>query len=62
LYGVKETITVWKLDLYVDMPLEPPKWLVTIIIPLGSILLLIQFIRRTRGFLKKLRSCKAEGG
>ena len=62
LYGVRETITVWKLDLYVDMPLEPPKWLVTIIIPLGSILLLIQFIRRTQGFLKELRRCKAEGG
>jgi hypothetical protein len=55
---VKETIDVWKLDLSVDMPLEPPKWLVVIIIPLGSILLLIQFIRRTRGFLKKLRSCE----
>ena len=62
LYGVIETISVWKLDLYVDMPLEPPKWLVIIIIPLGSILLLIQFIRRTNGFFKKLRRCKAEGG
>ena len=58
LYGVKETNTVWKLDLYVDMPLEPPQWIVIIIIPLGSILLLIQFIRRTHGFLKKLRNCE----
>jgi TRAP-type C4-dicarboxylate transport system permease small subunit len=57
-YGIIETISVWKLDLIVDMPLEPPKWLVVIIVPLGSILLLIQFIRRTHGFLKKLRSCE----
>lgn len=58
LYGVIETISVWKLDLYVDMPLEPPKWLVVIIIPLGSFLLCIQSVRRTQGFLKKLRSCE----
>ncbi len=58
LYGVIETISVWKLDLYVDMPLEPPKWLVVIIVPLGSFLLLIQFVRRTHGFLKELRRCE----
>jgi len=58
LYGVIETISVWKLNLYVDMPLEPPKWLVIIIIPLGSILLFIQCIRRTHGFLKKFRNCE----
>ena len=58
LYGTIETISVWRLDLSVDMPLEPPKWLVIIIIPLGSILLFIQFIRRTFGFLRKLRSCE----
>lgn len=60
LYGIIETISVWKLDLYVDMPLEPPKWVVVVIVPLGSLLLLIQFIRRTHGFLKKLRSLKIE--
>lgn len=57
-YGIIETISVLKLDLYVDMPLEPPKWVVIIIIPLGSFLLFIQFIRRIRGFLKKFRSYK----
>ncbi len=56
-YGIIETISVWKLDLYVDNTLETPKWIVIIIIPLGTFLLFIQFIRRTRGFYKKLTSC-----
>lgn len=54
-YGIIETISVWKLDLYVDNSFENPKWLVVIIIPIGSFLLLIQFIRRTHGFLMELR-------
>ena len=58
LYGAIETISVWKLDLYVGMPLEPPKWIVIIIIPLGSFVLFVQFIRRTHGFLQKLRNCE----
>ena len=57
-YGAIETISVWKLDLYVGMPLEPPKWIVIIIIPLGSFVLFVQFIRRTHGFLQKLRNCE----
>lgn len=57
-YGTIETISLWRLGILVDMPLEPPKWLVVITVPIGSLLLLIQFIRRTHGFLKQYRSCK----
>jgi len=56
-YGVIETCSSWKLDLHLDMPLEPPKWTLLVIIPLGSFLLFIQFFRRTQSFLKKYRSC-----
>ncbi|MFC1891406.1 TRAP transporter small permease [Thermodesulfobacteriota bacterium] len=55
-YGIIETISVLKLDLYVDNTLDTPKWVVIVIIPLGSVLLFIQFIRRTRGFIKKFKS------
>ena len=61
-YGIIETISVWKLDLYVDNSFENPKWLVIIIIPLGSFLLFIQFIRRTHGFFKKWRNCEDRKG
>jgi C4-dicarboxylate transporter DctQ subunit len=56
-YGVIETWSSWKLDLHLDMPMEPPKWTILVIIPIGSFLLFIQFLRRTQSFLKKYRSC-----
>ncbi|MFC1868811.1 TRAP transporter small permease [Thermodesulfobacteriota bacterium] len=59
-YGVIETVSVWKLDLIVDMPLEPPKWVAIIIIPFGSILLFIQFLRRIRSFVRKLSDSENE--
>ena len=57
-YGVIETITVWQFDLSLDMALGPPKWTVVILIPFGSILLFIQFIRRARGYIDKLKGLK----
>ena len=56
-YGVIETWSSWKLDLHLDMPMEPPKWVLIIVIPLGTFLLFIQFIRRAHVFLEKYRSC-----
>ena len=58
-YGIIETITVWRYDLSQDMALEPPKWVIVIFIPLGSSMLFVQFIRRTRRFVEKLRGIKA---
>ncbi|OGP67085.1 MAG: hypothetical protein A2169_08200 [Deltaproteobacteria bacterium RBG_13_47_9] len=55
-YGAIETWSSWRLDLYADMPLEPPKWILLIIVPLGSFLLFIQSLRRAKSFLKKYRS------
>ena len=54
-YGIVETWSTWKLKLYADMPMEPPKWTLLIVIPLGSLFLFIQFLRRTRHFLEKYR-------
>lgn len=56
-YGAIETWSSWKLDLHLDMPMEPPKWTLLIIIPVGSFLLFIQFLRRTHGFMEKYKSC-----
>ncbi|KPK74326.1 MAG: hypothetical protein AMJ79_14450 [Phycisphaerae bacterium SM23_30] len=51
-FGIKETITVHRMDLYADMPLEPPKWILIVVIPIGFLMLLIQYLRRIR-FLKQ---------
>lgn len=55
-FGIKETITVYQMDLYADMPLEPPKWILVISIPIGCLLLFIQFLRRIRGLVKQLKT------
>jgi TRAP-type C4-dicarboxylate transport system permease small subunit len=57
-YGIRETWISWKLDLHLNMPMEPPKWTLFIVIPLGGFLLFIQFLRRTQGFLEKYRGCR----
>lgn len=59
-WGGVETCSSWKLGLHLNMPMEPPRWSLLIVIPVGSFLLFIQFIRRTRGFLQKYRSCNLE--
>lgn len=58
-YGIRETWISWNLHLHLDMPMEPPKWTLYIAIPVGGFLLFIQFLRRTRGFLEKYRSCRS---
>jgi len=59
-FGIKETITVYRMDLYEDMPLEPPKWLLIVVIPIGCLLLFIQFIRRIRNLINRLDSVDQE--
>ena len=39
--------------------LETPKWIILGIIPVGSFLLIIQFLRRTHGYLKRLTAEEA---
>lgn len=61
-FGIKETITVYRMDLYEDMPLEPPKWILIVVIPIGFLMLFIQFIRRIRNLIKKLDSADQKMG
>jgi TRAP-type C4-dicarboxylate transport system permease small subunit len=61
-YGFKETLTAYRMDLIAGMPLEPPKWILTITIPIGFLLLLIQYLRRIRSLAKQLDSAYHETG
>ncbi len=60
-YGGRVTLEAYELGYYYSTPLETPKFIVLGIIPIGSFLLFIQFIRRSLGFYRIWRSCSNEG-
>ncbi|MCF8095316.1 MAG: TRAP transporter small permease [Desulfobacteraceae bacterium] len=46
-FSTMETILAIRLDLAVNIPLEPPKWATFAVIPIGFFLLAIEFLRKT---------------
>lgn len=55
-YSARATWEYFINDYYVPGLLEPPQWAILIIIPIGSLLLSIQFLRRTYGYLTNWRA------
>ncbi len=55
-YSARATWEYYINDYYVPGLLEPPQWAILIIIPIGSLLLSIQFLRRTYGYLTNWRA------
>ncbi len=55
-YGVKVTWRDIQTGYYVATVLEPYSWYLVLIIPIGSFLLFIQFLRRISGFLRSWRA------
>lgn len=51
-YGAKVTLDVFQRDLLLSTVLTPPAYILFIIIPIGSFLLTIQFIRRAFRFIE----------
>ena len=54
-FGAKVTLELYQKNTLTATVLELPKYLFTIVIFLGSFLLVIQFIRRTYGFIETWR-------
>jgi TRAP-type C4-dicarboxylate transport system permease small subunit len=52
-YGVKACWGFYQTGQYFAAYLEPPKWIIVGIVPLGTLLLCVQFIRRTYGYFKR---------
>ena len=50
-YGVKTTWLYFRLDYHLPTMLSPPQYIILAVIPLGSFLLFIQFLRRTFGYI-----------
>ncbi len=55
-YGVRVTWDSYQINYLSPTELETPKFLIVLIIPIGSFLLSLQLLRRTYGFLKKGRA------
>jgi len=53
-YGVVSTLSSFQRGLTIGAMPEYPKWLLLGIIPLGSLVLAVQFARRAHGFYSKL--------
>jgi C4-dicarboxylate transporter, DctQ subunit len=54
-YSALATLTAYREHLWMSTTLQTPKWVILIVIPVGSLLLLIQFVRRVY-ILIKIRS------
>jgi C4-dicarboxylate transporter DctQ subunit len=50
-YGVKTTWSYFQLNYHLPTILSPPQYIIIAIIPLGSFLLFIQFLRRTYRYI-----------
>jgi C4-dicarboxylate transporter, DctQ subunit len=55
IYGVRVTADLLQRGRVMSSPLKPLAWILFTIIPIGNLLLTLQFIRRTQGFFKKLK-------
>ena len=56
LYGARVTWEMLETSYRIATHLEPPKFIILAIIPVGSFLLFMQFLRKTYGYLGILRA------
>ena len=55
-YTIKLTITDYRTDFFLASILNPPKWPIEIIIPVGFLMLFLQIMRNTRDFFERYKS------
>ncbi len=55
-YTIKLTITDYQANFILASILNPPKWPIEIIIPIGFFMLFVQIIRNAKGFFEKYKS------
>ncbi len=60
-YTIKLTITDYKTHFILASILNPPKWPIEIIIPIGFFMLFVQIIRNTKGFFERYKALSREG-
>ena len=55
-YTVRLTIADYRTDFFLASILNPPKWPIEIIIPIGFLMLFLQIMRNTRDFFERYKS------
>ena len=55
-FGVKATLYLWQVNYLTSTPLRAPKFIIVAIIFVGSFLLCIQFLRKTRSYFGSWRA------
>ena len=55
-YTIKLTLTDYQTHFVLASILNPPKWPIEIIIPIGFFMLLVQIIRNARGYFEKYKA------
>jgi len=55
-YGVKVTLDYFHRNLIMSTILSPPAYILFTVIPLGGLILSLQFLRMTYGFIKELKA------
>jgi len=55
-YTIKLTITDYQTNFVLASILNPPKWPIEIIIPMGFFMLFVQIIRNTKGFFERYKA------
>jgi C4-dicarboxylate transporter, DctQ subunit len=55
-YTLRLTISDYQTDFFLASILNPPKWPIEIIIPIGFFMLLVQIIRNARGYFEKYKA------
>ncbi len=52
-YGAVDTWDLFRTDYFTPTQLELPKWIINVIIPIGSFFLFVQFLRRGHGYSRR---------
>ena len=60
-YGVKVTLDCLQIGYFFPKVLKIPAYSIVVIVPIGSFLLFIQFLRRTYGYLRDWKESKEQG-
>jgi len=55
-YTIKLTVTDYQTNFVLASILNPPKWPIEIIIPMGFFMLFVQIIRNTKGFFERYKA------
>ena len=55
-YGIKVTLDYYQVGFYFSTPLRPSAYMIVAIVPLGTLLMSVQFVKRALGSLREFKT------